>query len=115
MVKVYLLCPKGSLESRIHAPELCARSRFVKPHRRLTNVRERCHLVLRLSVIRRFPKTALTPGTEVKCRVSAGIVYTDLGTVTRKPSRRASLEEGARARVVVPMEELVTRIYHSLR
>ena len=86
----------------------------MKPQK-TAKAREKYHLVSRLSVIRRFPKTTLTPGTGVERRVSAGTLYTNPGTMAKKRSRRASLEQGAQVRVVVPVEGLVTRINHFLR
>lgn len=53
------------------------------------------HLVSRLSVIRRFPEIALTLGTGLERRVSAGTLYTTPGTIANKRSRRASLEQSA--------------------
>jgi len=62
---------------------------------KFSKARGECHLVSRLSVIRRFPKTALTLGTGVERRFSAGTLYTNPGTMAKKRSRRASLEQGA--------------------
>ena len=69
MVKTHLLYPEESLESGMYVPGWCIRPWSVERHGRLTNTRERRHLVPRLPVIRGLPKPFSAPGTEVEYRV----------------------------------------------